>query len=195
MIFLKEIYSIYNRQDGTFEESSKEFLSHTSQFSMGNDIVDINHDGYPEIFSLDMLPEKEEILKSSTLNFSLNLLNLKRSLGYLDQFPRNHLQYNTGKNKFLEIAQFSGISATDWSWSALFNDLNLDSYQDLFVSNGIYRRPNDADYIKYVSSEQIQTKMNLTKLIDNEALAKMPSGSMPNYVFEGRKDLIFVRSI
>lgn len=181
-----------NRQDGTFEESSKEFLSHTSQFSMGNDIVDINHDGYPEIFSLDMLPEKEEILKSSTLNFSLNLLNLKRSLGYLDQFPRNHLQYNTGKNKFLEIAQFSGISATDWSWSGLFNDLNLDSYQDLFVSNGIYRRPNDADYIKYVSSEQIQTKMNLTKLIDNEALAKMPSGSMPNYVFEGRKDLIFV---
>ena len=180
-----------NKQDGTFEESSKEFLSHTSQFSMGNDIVDINHDGFPEIFSLDMLPEKEEILKSSTLDFSLNLLNLKRSLGYLDQFPRNHLQYNTGKNKFLEIAQFCGISATDWSWSALFNDLNLDGYQDLFVSNGIYRRPNDADYIKYVSSEQIQTKMNLTKLIDNEALAKMPSGSMPNYIFEGNKDLIF----
>ena len=90
-----------NRQDGTFEESSKEFLSHTSQFSMGNDIADVNHDGYPEIFSLDMLPEKEEILKSSNLNFSLNLINLKRSLGYLDQFPRNHLQYNTGKNKFL----------------------------------------------------------------------------------------------
>ena len=57
-----------NKQDGTFEESSKEFLSHTSQFSMGNDIVDINHDGFPEIFSLDMLPEKEEILNLSKLN-------------------------------------------------------------------------------------------------------------------------------
>lgn len=180
-----------NQQDGTFKEVAKTSLSHTSQFSMGNDIADLNHDSFPEIISLDMLPEEEKILKSSTLNFSVNLLNLKRSLGYLDQFPRNHLQYNTGRGKFLEIAQFSGVAATDWSWSALFSDLNLDGYQDLFVSNGIYRRPNDADYIKYVSSEEIQNKMNLTKLMDNEALAKMPSGAVPNYVYQGIGELKF----
>lgn len=190
--FFEDDLLYINQQNGTFEESGNSYFSHVSQFSMGNDIADLNHDGYPEIISLDMLPEDEITLKSSTGNLSLNLLNRKRTLGYLDQFPRNHLQYNTGKGKFLEIAQFSGVSATDWSWSALFNDLDLDGYQDLFVSNGIYRRPNDADYIKYVSSEEIKNKINLTKLMDNEALKKMPSGKVPNYVFQGVKGIQFL---
>jgi hypothetical protein len=76
-----------NQQDGTFKEVAKTSLSHTSQFSMGNDIADLNYDSFPEIISLDMLPEEEKILKSSTLNFSLNLLNLKRSLGLSRSIP------------------------------------------------------------------------------------------------------------
>ena len=104
--------------------------------------------------TLDMLPEEESILKRSKGSTSLNILNRKRSLGYLDQFSRNHLQLNTGNGAFLEIAQFSGVDATDWSWSILFSDFDLDGFQDIHITNGIYRRPNDADYINFTSSEE-----------------------------------------
>ena len=189
--FFEDDYLYINQQDGTFIEEAKSYLSNTSQFSMGNDIADLNHDSFPEIISLDMLPEDEKALKEATGNSTVNILNQKRRLGYMDQFPRNHLQWNTGKDKFLEIAQFSGVSATDWSWSALFSDFDLDGYQDLFISNGILRRPNDADYIKYVSSDEIRTKLELTKLLDQDALKKMPSGKVPNGIFRGSQTLAF----
>ena len=189
--FFEDDYLYINQKDGSFKEEAKIRLSNTSQFSMGNDIADINHDGYPEIISLDMLPEDEENLKKSSGDITVNILNRKRRFGYMDQFPRNHLQLNSSNGKFLEIAQYSGVEATDWSWSALFSDFDLDGYQDLFISNGILKRPNDADYIKYVSSEEISTKIELTKLLDEKVLKKMPSGEVPNMLFKGSENLQF----
>lgn len=189
--FFEDDYLYINKKGESFEEKAKDYFSNTSQFSMGNDIADINHDGYPEIISLDMLPEDEKELKKASGNTTVNMLNRKRRLGYMDQFPRNHLQLNTSNGKFLEIAHYSGIEATDWSWSALFSDFDLDGYQDLFISNGILRRPNDADYIKYVSSEEISTQLELTKSLDDKVLNKMPSGEVPNVLFQGSGSLQF----
>ena len=189
--FFEDDYLYINQKNGTFQEKAKSYFSQVSQFSMGNDIADLNHDGYPEIMTLDMLPEEESILKRSKGSTSLNILNRKRSLGYLDQFSRNHLQLNTGNGAFLEIAQFSGVDATDWSWSILFSDFDLDGFQDIHITNGIYRRPNDADYINFTSSEDIKKKLNLTKLLDSEALSKMPLGEVPNKIFQGQDNLRF----
>ena len=75
-------------------------LSQTSQFSMGNDISDINHDGLVDIITLDMLPEDEKVLKNSLGEINYNSLVRRKSLGYNYQFPRNHLQINTGVDKF-----------------------------------------------------------------------------------------------
>ena len=47
------------------------------------------------------------------------------------------------------------------------------------------RRPNDLDYIKYVSSEQIVNTIQTTKLVDQKALSMMPSGMVHNYMFKG----------
>lgn len=190
--FFEDDYLYINQQNGTFEEKAKSYFSQISQFSMGNDIADLNHDGYPEIMSLDMLPQDEEVLKRSKGSTSLNVLNRKRSMGYIDQFSRNHLQLNTGKDAFLEIAQFSGVDSTDWSWSVLFADFDLDGFQDIHITNGIYRRPNDADYIDYISSEDIKKKLSLTKLIDSEALSKMPKGEVPNKLFQGQENVLFI---
>lgn len=189
--FYEDDYLYINQKDGTFTEMSHESLSQTSQFSMGNDISDINHDGLADIITLDMLPEDEKILKNSLGEINYNSLISRRSLGYNDQFPRNHLQINTGKGKFLEIGLLANISATDWSWAPVFADFDNDGQKDLVISNGIYRRPNDADYIKYVSSEQIRNKINNTRLVDNMALEKMPRGDVKNYFFKGNEDLRF----
>ncbi len=190
--FHEDDYYYLNNGDGTFTESLKAYFGHTTRFSMGNDVSDINHDGWPDILSLDMLPEDEEVLKSSQGDFDIQILDLQtREYGYHYQFSRNMLHLNT-IDGYSEIGLQSGIAATDWSWSSLFADFDQDGEQDIFISNGIPKRPNDMDYINYVSSEQIKNKINHTKLVDQQALALMPSGKTHNYAFRGSNDLSFI---
>lgn len=184
--FHEDDYFYINNRDGTFDERGKQALTCTSKFSMGNDVADINHDGYPDLIALDMLPEDEEVLKRSVDEESIHILKTRtEKYGYNYQFPRNTLQINQGNGQFAETALMSNVAATDWSWSALFSDFDQDGNQDLFISNGIPRRPNDLDYIKYVSSEEIVNTIGTTKLVDQKALALMPSGEVRNYVFRG----------
>lgn len=190
--FHEDDYYYLNNGDGTFSEKLKEYFGHTSRFSMGNDVADLNHDGWPDIMSLDMLAEDEKVLKSSEGDEDIQTHKLRiERYGYHYQYTRNMLYINRPGYQYQEQALMSGIGATDWSWSALFGDYNQDGEQDLFISNGIPKRPNDLDYINYVSSDQIQKKISNTKLIDQSALRLMPSGSTHNYVFEGNSNLDF----
>jgi hypothetical protein len=190
--FHEDDYYYINNGDGTFSEQGKQALTCTSKFSMGNDVSDINHDGYPDLISLDMLAEDENVIKRSGGDEDINILKLRTGkYGYGYQFQRNMLQINTGDGQFVETGLMSNVAATDWSWSALFSDFDQDGNQDLFISNGIPRRPNDLDYIKYVSSEQIVNTIETTKLVDEKALSLMPSGKAQNYIFRGSGSYLF----
>ncbi len=190
--FHEDDYYYLNNGDGTFTESLKSHFGHTSRFSMGVDVADVNHDGFPDIMTLDMLPADEKVLKSSLGDDNVQMLKLRtEKLGYHYQYTRNMLQINQAGNNFTETALLSGVAATDWSWSALFADYDQDGEQDLFVANGIPKRPNDLDYVKYYSNDNIKNKISSTKLLDKEALKKMPKGNVTNFVFQGSKDLIF----
>ncbi|MDF0707280.1 VCBS repeat-containing protein [Flagellimonas okinawensis] len=190
--FHEDDYYYLNNGDGTFTESLKKYFGHTSRFSMGNDVADINNDGRPDFISLDMLPEDEIPLKSSEGDDNIQTQKMRiERFGYHYQFTRNMLFVNQPDGNFMETALMSGIAATDWSWSALFGDYDQDGKQDLFISNGIPKRPNDLDFIKFVSSEQIQNKIDNTKLVDQQALDLMPSGNIHNYVFQGTENLQF----
>ena len=191
--FHEDDYYYLNNGDGTFTESLKSYFGHTSRFSMGVDVADVNHDGFPDIMSLDMLPEDEKVLKSSLGDDNVQMLKLRTErYGYHYQYTRNMLQINQGGQHFTEMALLSGVAATDWSWSALFADYNEDGEQDIFVCNGIPKRPNDLDYVKYYSNEQVKSKISTTKLLDKMALKKMPKGNVTNFVFEGGPDLKFI---
>ncbi len=190
--FHEDDYYYLNNGDGTFTESLKKHFGHTSRYSMGIDVADINHDGFPDIMTLDMLPESEKVLKSSLGDDNVQMLKMRtQKLGYHYQYTRNMLQINHAGNNFTETALLSGVAATDWSWSTLFADFDQDGEQDIFVSNGIPKRPNDLDYVKYFSNDQIKKKISSTKLLDKEALRKMPKGNVTNYIFQGSKDLMF----
>ncbi len=190
--FHEDDYYYLNNGDGTFTESAEQYFGHTSRFSMGNDVADINHDAWPDLISLDMLPQDETVLKSSQGDDNVQTQKLRTErFGYRYQFTRNMLNINQQSSSFMETALLSGVAATDWSWSALFGDYDQDGEQDVFISNGIPKRPNDLDYINFVSSDQIRDKMNNTKLMDQEALDKMPSGKIHNYIFKGSENLSF----
>ncbi|MGL4385269.1 MAG: FG-GAP repeat domain-containing protein, partial [Flavobacterium sp.] len=116
--FHEDDYYYLNNGDGTFTESLKQFFGHTSRFSMGVDVADINHDGFPDILSLDMLPEDEKVLKASLGDDNVQMLKVRtEKLGYHYQYTRNMLQLNQAGKHFTETALLSGIAATDWSWS------------------------------------------------------------------------------
>ena len=190
--FHEDDYLYINNGDGTFTESLGDFIGHTSRFSMGNDIADINNDGLLDIISLDMLPEEYDKLKASAGEDAYDVYQYKLKFGYKYQHARNTLQLNRGNGKFSEIGLMANVFATDWSWSALFSDFDHDGNNDLFVANGIKGRTNDMDYINFASNEDIQMRLEMGLSEDELELSKkMPTVLIPNYAYRNNGDLTF----
>jgi hypothetical protein len=180
-----DYYYINNRKGGFTEQGAAHF-KHYSRFSMGNDAADYNNDGQLDIITVDMLPDKEKILKTYGSDENLDIYKMKlNSNGYQDQFSRNALQRNNGNGaSFSETALLSGVAASDWSWSPLFADFDNDGNKDLFITSGIVKRPVDLDYIKFVSA--LQNKgLSATDKYDQEAIDAMPDGSSHPFFFKG----------
>ncbi|MGZ8455201.1 MAG: VCBS repeat-containing protein [Gemmatirosa sp.] len=185
-----------NNCDGTFTEILGRATGHTSRFSMGVDAADMNNDGRPDLFVGDMLPEREDVLKTSASSESFNLFNLRLRAGYQPQYARNTLQVNRGSVdgtlRFSEVGYLAGVHASDWTWAPLFADLDNDGRKDLFVTNGIYRRPNDLDYINYVGNDANQAALaNGITARELALLQRMPQVALPNHVFRNEGDLAF----
>ena len=175
--FRENDYLYINNCDGTFSESLESYINYTSRFSMGNDISDINNDAYPDIMVLDMLPQDEYVLKSSAGEDSYEIYKMKLDFGFNKQFTKNTLQLNNGNSSFSEISQLLGIHATDWSWSTLIEDFDLDGNNDVYVTNGIVKRPNDMDYISFLSNEEISGGLVQNPSLKNiDLLKEMPDG-------------------
>ncbi len=175
-------YLYINNQDGTFTNKLTESMGHTSQFSMGNDVADVNNDGLQDIVSLDMLPEdnvRQKLLLSPD-NYDKFDHNVRS--GFYYQYMRNMLQLNNGDGSFSEVGQLSGISNTDWSWAALLADYNNDGWKDLFVTNGYYRDYTNLDFIKYMDS-YVQSKGRLVRQEVLGIIEKMPASDVTSYMF------------
>ncbi len=191
-----------NNCDGTFRNVIRTATRHTSRFSMGVDAADVDNDGRPDLFVDDMFPEREDVLKSSASSESWTLFNLRLRSGYHPQYAHNTLQLNRGAApdtsgvgrdarggavltpRFSDVSYQAGVNATDWSWAGLFADFDNDGRKDLFVTNGIYRRPNDLDYINYVGNEAVQERLAAGNPNDNLPLLQhMPQIPLPNHAF------------
>ncbi|REG79402.1 FG-GAP repeat protein [Algoriphagus antarcticus] len=186
--FTENDYLYLNQQDGTFVDSLEDLISNTSRYSMGNDLADLNGDGLPEIFTTDMLPDAPEIWMKSVGEDKPEVYQIKKKFGYSDQYVRNHLQLNQGENGFSEIAFFSGVYASDWSWSPLIFDMDNDGLADIHITNGIEKRPNDLDFIQY--SQQADPNLSMDELRQKQ-IDMLPTVKLPNLSFQNQGNLKF----
>ena len=190
--FHENDYVYINQKNKTFKESGQEYLSNNSRFTMGVDIADMNNDMLYDIFTLDMMPFYNDVFLKSGGEDSDQVYKIKNSFGYGDQYARNNFHLNRGNSKFSDIALYTETYATDWSWSVLLEDLDNDGMNDIFITNGIFKRPNDLDYINYASNidyRSFETSNNndlYKKLID-----KMPTLMIPNIIFRNQGNLNF----
>lgn len=184
-------YLYINQKDGTFKDQILEMMDHVSNFSMGNDIADINNDGLVDVMTLDMMPEENTRQKLLLAPDNYEVFDLNVRKGFHHQYMRNMLHVNNGDGTFYEIGQVAGISNTDWSWASLFADFDNDGWKDLFVSNGYLRDYNNMDFLKYMDN-YVQTSGGKLKREDLLNMVKnMPSSNLTNYIYRNNKNLTF----
>ena len=176
-----------NNHDGTFTNRAKDYFKHTSYNSMGQDVVDINNDGLPDVVELDMSAEDNFRKKMMSNANNTNTYQNFENYGYQTQYVRNTLQLNQGPAvgqddslgipAFCEIGFMSGMSQTDWSWDPMVVDFDNDGYRDLVITNGFPRDWSDHDFIAY--------RQQSGGLIGNmQMLDMIPQVKLHNYAFK-----------
>ena len=190
--FFERDYLYINQKNGTFKDEIEAYTEHNSIASMGTDMADVNNDGYPDIFTTEMLPDNDFRLKTTTSFDNIDIYRLKVASGFYHQFMHNALQLNNKNGKYKEVARFSGVEASDWSWGEMIFDADNDGYNDIYVSNGIYRDLTNQDFIDFFANTMIQ-KMVLSGKKDeiSSIIEKMSSQPIPNKMFRNNGDLTF----
>jgi enediyne biosynthesis protein E4 len=190
--FFERDYLYINNKNGAFSEVLSAHIGHTSLASMGNDIADINNDGWAEIFSTDMLPADDRRVKQTSTFESWDVYQSKLKNDYYHQYMRNMLQLNNRNGSFSEIGRLSGVSATDWTWGVLMADFDNDSFRDIYVTNGIYKDVTDQDFINFLSSDKTLQDAMQGKPIDfKKWIDRIPSTPISNFMFRNKGHLSF----
>jgi hypothetical protein len=185
-------YLYINQKNGTFKDELEDYMQHTSFSSMGADIADINNDGYPDLFTTDMLPLNDYRLKTTGAFDNIDLFNAKLKSGFYYQYTQNCLQLNNKNGMFMDIANYSGVSATDWSWGALMFDMDNDGWNDIYVCNGVNRDVTNLDFMNFFADETYhQMVLSGKKKAIEELLKKIPRTPLLNKVFHNNGNLKF----
>ena len=173
---------------GRFQAVRRLAFRKSSWFSMGLDCGDLNRDGFDEILVTDMVSRDHIDHQVQVSDHQMVFL----PVGAIDnrpRTPRNTLFLNLGDGDYSEIAYFSGLDASEWSWAPVFLDVDLDGYEDILIVTGFERDVQDIDVANRL--ETIRRSHNLT---DAEALAMrraFPRLALPNLAFRNRGDLTF----
>ncbi len=198
--YIEPDYMYINNRNGTFSDKATQCFRHMSNHTMGTDAVDINGDGLPEFLGLDMLAEDYQRQKQLSTVMKIDRYKTLNSYGYYPQMMRNVLQLNNGPvgegqlPSFSDIGCMAGVFQTDWSWSVLGQDYDLDGWADLFITNGYPRDVTDLDYVQFtddsinklyggIDPKHFKTIYDYLKLI--------PSYPLRKYMFRNKGDLTF----
>lgn len=178
---------MYINRGETFQDELQGRTRHISNFGMGSDIADYNNDGLPDIMVLDMVSEDHVRSKMNMGGMSTERFWKMVRIGYHHQYMINTLQLNNGNGTFSEIGQLAGVGRTDWSWSALFADLDNDGWKDLVITNGYKRDMRNNDFVgKFEGYLEETDQAEFEGILD-----LIPATRIHNYAFRNNGDLTF----
>ena len=192
--FQENDFMYVNNQNGTFTETIQSATKHISNFGMGVDVADINDDGLQDIFVVDMVAEDNFRLKTNMSGMNPERFWKSIAFGFHYQYMYNTFQLNQGNMKFSEIGQLLGVSSTDWSWTCLMVDLDLDGNKDILVTNGLKKEVRNNDYARehLMYAEKMPKNQGLDSLtIMWNQLKDAPSNKIANYAFKNNGKLSF----
>ena len=172
-----------NRGDGTFEAFPRNAFPVTSWFSMGIDAGDLDRDGEDDLMVTDMRGRThvQRQVQATTHALRPKVPGLGADW---PQSPRNTLFRGLGSGRFGELAFAAGLAATDWSWSPVFLDVDLDGWEDVLVGTGFVRDVQDLDV-----AAELEQERQRGRLPDAEALrrrARFPSLEQERMAFRNR---------
>ncbi|WP_198519821.1 VCBS repeat-containing protein [Polaribacter sp. ALD11] len=185
--FITPDFAYLNNGDGTFTESRNALFKHMSYYSMGSDIADVNNDGLTDLMVLDMSPEDYIRSKTTMSMMSVDRFQEMVDTDYHHQYMHNVLQINNGNNTYSEVSNMSGVASTDWSWSTLFADFDLDGYNDIYVTNGVYRDVVDRDTNKEIDAYIKENKEKLSEEDFYKFTQQLPQQKLTNYFFKNNQ--------
>ena len=173
----------FNDGVGNFKLADWRSQRQLSNSTMGFDVADVNGDGLPDLFTVDMLANDSRRLKTQIPTNTA----LPKNAGDMEtqlQQQRNALFVNRGDRTFAEVSQFAGVSASGWSWGAMFLDVDLDGRQDLLIANGHLWDIMDADV-----QEGLQNRLNSVPW--QQLRWQFPKLALKNVALRNRGDLTF----
>lgn len=174
-----------NQGDGTFKSIGPHAIRTVSFSSMGVDFSDINRDGFVDIFVTEMLsPSHQQRMRQF-----VNKPPFRYEPGDTDHqllSVQNTLQLNRGDHTFKEIAYYSGVEASGWSWATRFLDVDLDGYEDILINTGFGYDVQDLD-----TQEQLGRNFSNDQQKGKAIILAFPSLELSNQSFRNNGDLTF----
>ena len=172
-----------NDGHGNFQLVPQRTLRETSNTCMSVDMADINRDGLVDLFTTDMLAptlaaQQRDIPTHTPLQKPVGL-SPERT-----QWMRNMLQLARGDGTYAQIADFAGVTATDWTWGSAFLDVDLDGYEDLLAVNGHRYDVREADPYERIRN-------SFPRVPWNRESAEFPRLRTPSVAFRNGGDLAF----
>lgn len=180
-------YFYVNQGDGTFANELNQRVKHTCYTAMGVDAGDLNNDALIDFAVLDMQASNHFRSKTNMPSMQPEQFWKWVNQGYNHQYMTNVLQVNNGIGYFSDLSQMTGFASTDWSWSVLLADFNLNGLKDIHVTNGINRDIRNNDF-----ANEFQRRIDEGSSLDLlKMAAKAPSTLISNFTYDNMGDLHF----
>lgn len=177
-----------NQGGGKFRLLPRLAQRKSSMFSMAVDFADINRDGRDDFLIVDML-SREHAQRLSSLQDRVPPIPAPGIFDNRPQYSQNTLFLNQGNNTFAEIAQLSGLEASEWSWSGIFLDVDLDGWEDVLIVNGMERAARDLDTIDQLRKLRASRRLSDAEIF--QARKAFPRLNTGNLAFRNKGDLTF----
>ena len=170
-------------EGGAFTAASGRAFRTESTSSMGVDFSDIDGDGDTDFVTTEML-SADPVRRREQVALGAAAWTPPGGHETRVSADRNTLQLNRGDGTWAETARAAGLAASEWTWGAMFLDVDLDGYEDLLITNGHGWDQLDGDTQEALRTRRIQVDWR-------EELGVFPPLRLRNLAFRNLGDGTF----